>query len=97
MVDTIVALSLKSGEFFTPARGKARGAAHWSGVVKVQRSIDPGGLVLIYNEGRTIMHQQAMPPELAAMFLPDEWKVYADATYDRGVLKINNRTSERNW
>lgn len=91
----VSALNIERFEIFTPARGKARGAAHWHGTVKVQRGLDSPGIVLIYNESRTIMHQQAMPPELRAMFLPDEWKIYADATYDRGVLKINARDNRR--
>lgn len=92
--DSIIALSLKTGEFFTPARGQARGTKHWRGIVKVQRSINPGGIALIYNERRTIMHEQAMRADLEEMFLPDEWRFYADATFHNGVLKINARANK---
>lgn len=67
---------------------------HWHGIVKVQRSIEPVGLVLIYDERQRILIQRDMPPELERMFFPGELKFYADATFDRGTLKINARNNK---
>jgi HSP20 family molecular chaperone IbpA len=78
-------------------RAPQRGISHWHGTVKVQRSITPPGQVLIYNERRSLMYQQAMPRALERMFFPDELKFYADATFRNGVLKINARREPEAW
>lgn len=82
---------------YTSARAPQRGLSYWRGTVKVQRSTTPPGQVLIYNEQRSLMHQQAMPRALERMFFPDELKFYADATFKHGILKINARRDPETW
>lgn len=82
----------------TSMRAPNAGQQVWQGTVKIQRSIEPSGLVLIYNEARTILHQQPMPRKLEVMFFPGELKFYADATYNHGRLSINARDNrEHEW
>lgn len=72
----------------------------WEGVVKVQRSLAtslPAEQCLIYNESRTIMHQQEMPASIRRWFEIGEPKFYAYATFKDGELKIERRVEEQSW
>lgn len=100
MNDTTIpaaAVALRTDGMVTSMRAPDAGKSFWRGVVKVQRTINPGGRVMIYNEARSILHQEATPPDVAALFEPDEWKFFAEATFDHGVLRLERRTVEREW
>lgn len=73
---------------------------NWEGIVKVQRSLStnlPEEQCLIYNESRSIMHQQPMPASIKRWFKGDEPKFYGYATYRDGNLEIQRRVESQPW
>lgn len=72
----------------------------WKGIVKVQRSIVTScdkPQVVIYNEDRSILHQQDMPKAIKRLFKREEFKFYAHATFRDGQLAINRRARWQEW
>lgn len=65
-------------------------------IVKIQRFIENGSLLLIYNQDRTLS-QLIECEDLADQFKPGERRVYAFAKYDSGTLTIMNEAPKQDW
>lgn len=68
-------------------------------IVKMQRSLATLAdkqQVLIYNKSQTVMLEQDMPPELAKWFGAKD-KVYAKASYKKGLLTVHGLVKAQAW
>lgn len=79
-----------------------KNAKVWTGVLKLQRPLATNGSmcnVLIYNEDRSIMHEQVMAEKAMKTLFPEgEHKTYWNSRLTRlGAIQIESRAEEQAW